>query len=161
MLLVSAVAVTLFLGGWLRPFSSVSALDFLDFVPVVVLGLASAWCLRAVLRLPTGIEWRWQRLMMWALALAAVQGIFWFMAKVLVFLFGFIWFRGTFPRYRFDQLMSLGWRFMIPLAIVNVIFCGIGLILSRQQGWSLAGSLWLGTAATLLVAVLLSGRRKA
>ena len=184
MLLVSSIAVTLFLGGWLRPFSSVSTLDFLDFAPVVVVALAAAWCLRAVLRLPTGIEWRWQRLMLWALAggasavalvllvpvrgdgalvfpvLAAVQGIFWFMAKVLVFLFGFIWFRGTFPRYRFDQLMNLGWRFMIPLAIVNVIFCGIGLILSREQGWNLVGSLWLGTAATLLVAVLLSGRRK-
>jgi len=185
MVLVSSIAVTLFMGGWLRPFSSMRAFDFLNVVPVLVFLGAGAWCLRALRRLPSGLEWRWQRLMLWGLAgggvsvgllllvpmsgdsgvtfpvLGAIQGVFWFMAKVLVFLFGFIWFRGTFPRYRFDQLMGLGWRFMIPLSIVNIIFCGLALILSRQQGWSFVGSLWLGTAATLLVAVLLGGRRRA
>jgi len=82
------------------------------------------------------------------------------MSKGAALLFGFIWFRGTFPRYRFDQLMGLGWHFLIPLAIVNVIFCGLGILLSKELGWSLPASLWLGTAATLLVAVLL-GRRRA
>lgn len=185
MVLVSSIAVTLFLGGWLRPFASVRALDFLNFAPVVLFLFAAFWCLRAARRLPAGREWRWQRLWLWGFTagavviallfllpvraqgewtfpvLEAVQGVFWFVVKVAIFLFGFIWFRGTFPRYRFDQLMGLGWRFMIPLAIVNVIFCGLGLLLSRRQGWNLVGSLWLGTAATLLVAVLLSGRRRA
>lgn len=180
MVLVSSIAVTLFLGGWLRPFSSVAALDFLEFAPVVLFAVSAAWCLREAMRLPAHPEWRWQRLMMFALGagagvvtlgllipwrmegqltfpvLDAIQGVFWFLTKVGLLLFAFIWFRGTFPRYRFDQLMGLGWRFMIPLAIVNVIFCGLGIVLSRLAGWSLPGALWAGTAATLLVAVLLA-----
>lgn len=183
MVLVSSVAVTLFLGGWLRPFSNVPALDFLVYAPVAVFLLAAAWCLRRAFHLPRTREWRWQRLFLLAVGagaallalgllfprrveggltfpvLDAVQGVFWFMGKVFVFLFAFIWFRGTFPRYRFDQLMRLGWELMIPVAIVNVIFCGLGLVLSRQLGWSLAASLWLGTGATLVVAFLLARRR--
>jgi len=50
---------------------------------------------------------------------------------------------------------------MIPLAIVNVIFCGLGIVLSKKAGWNLTASLWLATAATLLVAILLVGRRRA
>ena len=80
MIVVSAVAVTLFLGGWLPPFPNVAALDFLDVVPAPI----------------------------------------WFLLKVFVFLFVYIWFRGTFPRYRFDQLMDLGWKWMIPLALANL-----------------------------------------
>jgi NADH-quinone oxidoreductase subunit H len=45
----------------------------------------------------------------------------WFVAKLFVFLFIYIWFRGTFPRYRFDQLMDLGWKWMIPLALGLVV----------------------------------------
>src|SRR5712671_3142144 len=41
----------------------------------------------------------------------------WFFGKVLVFLFIFVWFRATLPRYRYDQLMDLGWKVMIPLAL--------------------------------------------
>jgi len=48
---------------------------------------------------------------------------------------------------------------MIPLAIVNVIFAGLALVASRNWGWNLAASLWLGTAATLVVAVLLARRK--
>ncbi|MBI4467545.1 MAG: NADH-quinone oxidoreductase subunit NuoH [Acidobacteria bacterium] len=184
MILVSSIAVTLFLGGWLRPFARVRALDFLDFTPVAVLVLAAAWCFRECFRYPATREWRWQRLLLLGLgvgalgisaglllparflpgggeglpafpALTAIQGVFWFMSKVFLFLFGFIWFRGTFPRYRFDQLMSLGWHFMIPVAIANVIFCSLAIVLSRQMGWGLPATLWLGTAATLLVAALL------
>jgi len=184
MVLVSSIAVTLFLGGWLRPFPSVAALDFLEYTPVAVLLGAAAWCFRATLRLPAAREWRWQRLLMLGLAagaaaigvalltpgrflpwwqegqpvfplLDAIQGVFWFMLKVFGFLYAFIWFRGTFPRYRFDQLMNLGWRFMIPVAIANVIFCAVAIVLSQRLGWNLLASLWLGTAATLLVAAAL------
>jgi NADH-quinone oxidoreductase subunit H len=81
MIVISAVATTLFLGGWLRPFPNVAALSFLDVVP----------------------------------------GIVWFFLKVAFFLFVYIWFRGTFPRYRFDQLMDLGWKWMIPLALANIL----------------------------------------
>src|SRR5687767_2066952 len=75
MIVISAVATTLFLGGWLAPFSE---------------------------SLP---------------ALSVIPGPIWFFLKMAVFLFAYIWFRGTFPRYRFDQLMDLGWKWMIPLAL--------------------------------------------
>ena len=58
--------------------------------------------------------------------LNASQGIFWFGAKVLVFLYAFIWYRATFPRYRYDQLMNVGWRWMIPLALANLIITAVG-----------------------------------
>jgi len=45
----------------------------------------------------------------------------WFLGKTAVFLFCYIWFRSTFPRYRFDQLMALGWRWMIPLSLANIV----------------------------------------
>ncbi|HZB43776.1 MAG TPA: NADH-quinone oxidoreductase subunit NuoH [Pyrinomonadaceae bacterium] len=48
-------------------------------------------------------------------------GIVWFLLKVTFFLFLYIWLRGTLPRFRFDQLMSFGWKFLLPVAIVNVI----------------------------------------
>ncbi|MET0645756.1 MAG: NADH-quinone oxidoreductase subunit NuoH [Pyrinomonadaceae bacterium] len=48
-------------------------------------------------------------------------GIVWFLLKVVFFLFLYIWLRGTLPRFRFDQLMSFGWKFLLPVAIFNVI----------------------------------------
>jgi len=85
MIVISGVATTLFLGGWLRPFPNVAALSFLDPVP----------------------------------------GVLWFFLKVCFFLFVYIWFRGTFPRYRFDQLMDLGWKWMIPLALANIVITAL------------------------------------
>ena len=95
MIVISAVAVTLFLGGWLRPFPSVEALAFLDLA-----------------FLPAGLA-----------------GVIWFSLKIFVFLFVYIWFRGTFPRYRFDQLMDLGWKWMIPLSLIAVGATGLWKIL--------------------------------
>lgn len=132
MVLVSAIAVTMFWGGWLRPFPSVQWLWFLDDAPVAALvGLAAfiLWLgpksrvpgersffigLGIVCLLLAG-------LVAYPPVLHTIQGIFWFTAKVMVFLYAFIWYRGTFPRYRFDQLMSLGWRYMIPLALANLV----------------------------------------
>jgi NADH-quinone oxidoreductase subunit H len=85
MIVVSSVATTLFLGGWLRPFPNVAALAFLDFVP----------------------SWTW------------------FLIKSFLFLYFFIWIRATLPRYRYDQLMRLGWKVLIPLGIVNLVVTGI------------------------------------
>jgi len=85
MIVVSSVATTLFLGGWLRPFPNVATLSFLDFIP----------------------------------------GWTWFLAKSFVFLYVFIWVRATLPRYRYDQLMRLGWKVLIPLAILNLVVTGI------------------------------------
>lgn len=47
-------------------------------------------------------------------------GVFYFLGKVIFFLFLYIWLRGTLPRFRFDQLMNFGWRFLLPLALVNI-----------------------------------------
>jgi NADH-quinone oxidoreductase subunit H len=85
MIVVSSVATTLFLGGWLRPFPNVAWLHFLDLIP----------------------SWTW------------------FGIKSFIFLYIFIWIRATLPRYRYDQLMRLGWKVLIPLAIANLVLTGI------------------------------------
>jgi len=53
--------------------------------------------------------------------LQAILPVIWFVAKVFVFLFLYIWVRGTLPRFRYDQLMAFGWKFLFPLAIANVV----------------------------------------
>src|SRR5437868_9633718 len=50
-----------------------------------------------------------------------ILGIFYFLGKVICFLFLYIWLRGTLPRFRFDQLMNFGWKFLLPMAILNLI----------------------------------------
>jgi NADH-quinone oxidoreductase subunit H len=51
----------------------------------------------------------------------ALLPLFWFVLKVFCFLFLFIWVRGTLPRFRYDQLMNFGWRYLMPLAILNIV----------------------------------------
>jgi NADH-quinone oxidoreductase subunit H len=85
MIVISALATTLFFGGWLRPFPNVAALQFLDLVP----------------------------------------GWIWFVGKTFVFLYIFIWIRATLPRYRYDQLMRLGWKVLIPVGIANLVITAI------------------------------------
>src|SRR5215831_4169487 len=81
MITVASMAVTLFLGGWLRPFPNVAALAFLDFVP----------------------------------------SILWFALKTVILLYFYLWFRASWPRYRYDQLMKVGWQYLMPIAIANLI----------------------------------------
>jgi NADH-quinone oxidoreductase subunit H len=80
MILMSAMTVILFLGGWLPPF-----------------GLS--W-----------IVWDW------------VPSFVWFIGKICLVLFCFIWARGTLPRYRYDQLMRLGWKVFLPFSLFYVVF---------------------------------------
>jgi NADH-quinone oxidoreductase subunit H len=51
--------------------------------------------------------------------------VFWFVAKIFCFLFLYIWVRGTLPRFRYDQLMDFGWKFLLPLAIANLVATAI------------------------------------
>ncbi len=53
--------------------------------------------------------------------LDVIPPLIWFLLKVAFFLFLYIWFRGTFPRYRFDQLMGLGWKVLLPVSLVNLL----------------------------------------
>jgi NADH-quinone oxidoreductase subunit H len=57
--------------------------------------------------------------------LQAILPVFWFLSKVFVFLFIYIWVRGTLPRFRYDQLMAFGWKFLLPLAIANLVVTGL------------------------------------
>jgi NADH-quinone oxidoreductase subunit H len=52
---------------------------------------------------------------------ALLPGTVWFLIKMCAVLFFFIWERGTFPRLRYDQIMSLGWKILFPLALANVV----------------------------------------
>ncbi len=53
--------------------------------------------------------------------LQAILPVFWFVLRVFVFLFIYIWVRGTLPRFRYDQLMAFGWKFLLPLSIANLV----------------------------------------
>lgn len=57
--------------------------------------------------------------------LSAVPGILWLLVKIYAFMFFFYWVRATLPRYRYDQLMSIGWKILIPLALVNIVITGL------------------------------------
>jgi NADH-quinone oxidoreductase subunit H len=58
-------------------------------------------------------------------------GVFYFLIKVIFFLFLYIWLRGTLPRFRFDQLMNFGWKFLLPVAILNIILTATVMIVWR------------------------------
>jgi NADH-quinone oxidoreductase subunit H len=72
-------------------------------------------------------------------------GVFYFFGKVMLFLFLYIWLRGTLPRFRFDQLMSFGWKYLVPAAIINIVltatvqwlglFDYVGQYLKTSTGW--------------------------
>lgn len=148
MIVVSAIVTILFFGGWLRPFPGVQALAWLEngwllLVPLALGGLlgwlADQWMgthLRfmfagGVLGAAMGFAIAWSDILGWASApLPALSGAFWFSVKLSFFLFLYIWFRGTYPRYRYDQLMGLGWKWLIPLSILNVIGTGFAVLMA-------------------------------
>ena len=61
----------------------------------------------------------------------ALVPIFWFVVKVFFFLFLYIWVRGTLPRFRYDQLMTFGWRYLLPLAMLNIVGTSLWLALKH------------------------------
>ena len=66
------------------------------------------------------------------IVLHVLFSIFWFVAKIFFFLFLFIWVRSTLPRFRYDQLMSFGWKFLLPVAMVNIIITSLVLALHAK-----------------------------
>ena len=65
--------------------------------------------------------------------LAILQGTSLFL-KVIIFIFFFIWVRWTIPRFRYDQLMRLGWKGLIPLALINMVVTGF-IVLLKENNW--------------------------
>jgi NADH-quinone oxidoreductase subunit H len=94
-----------------------------------------------------------------AAVLPGLNGAFWFLLKVSGYIYVFMWLRFTLPRYRFDQLMHLGWYILIPLAIVNIFAVGVAMLIVANANWNhglaLTLATILGTVVTLLFAVLL------
>jgi NADH-quinone oxidoreductase subunit H len=131
MITVSCLATILFFGGWLSPFPA--TWTFSTYLPAVLLIPFGLWVIF------DGIHYEniFGRILlpgvgavMAAIGAALivfptlngmVQGPFWFFAKVFTFLFVYIWMRGTLPRFRYDQLMSFGWKFLLPVSIGNVV----------------------------------------
>jgi NADH-quinone oxidoreductase subunit H len=131
MIVVSCLATIMFFGGWLSPFPD--SWTFTHYLPSVLMIPLGLWVIFDGIRYETVFG----RLVLpavgtvlTAIAIAlivfpvfndAIQGIFWFLLKVFTFLFVYIWMRGTLPRFRYDQLMSFGWKFLLPVSIANVI----------------------------------------
>ncbi len=67
----------------------------------------------------------------WLGFLDIIPPFFWFAGKVAVVIFIYMWFRGTFPRYRFDQLMHIGWKWLLPLSLANVVIVALGVLLLK------------------------------
>lgn len=91
-------------------------------------------------------------------------GILWFLVKILCFCFTFIWFRAALPRFRYDQLMDLGWKLLIPLSL-GWILALVALDVGADEGWNrflVAGACFVGLMlmAALLNAAIQSGKRK-
>jgi NADH-quinone oxidoreductase subunit H len=131
MITVSCLATILFFGGWLSPFpASWTLTHYLPSVLLIPLGL---WVFIDGLRYETifgrivlpglgaVLALVGAALLEFPLVNEAIQGVFWFLLKVFIFLFIYIWIRGTLPRFRYDQLMSFGWKFLLPVSIANVI----------------------------------------
>ena len=131
MITVSSLLTILFFGGWLSPFpASWTIAHYLPSVILIPLGL---WVFYDGIRYETifgrivlpGLG-AVLTLLGFALFLVpavneVIQGPFWFFAKVGSVLFFYIWMRGTLPRYRYDQLMDFGWKFLLPVSIANVV----------------------------------------
>jgi NADH-quinone oxidoreductase subunit H len=173
MIVVASVATTLFLGGWLRPFPSVHWLNWLDYLPGLGIAGVGAYCVYRAGKQPVKIQ-GW---FMWAVALGCLavallfvlpwfiaplrfalpglNGAFWFLLKIALYIYIFMWLRFTLPRYRFDQLMHLGWYILIPLAIVNVFAVGVAMLLESEFGWNRWIATIVTTALTLAASIYL------
>jgi NADH-quinone oxidoreductase subunit H len=132
MITVSCMAVLLFLGGWdalwPTPYGS-------SFVPVVIFATAGVVALyhglhparrRDRLTLPAfgAIFLIIAAVFLLPMVQSWLLPLFWFCAKTGLILFAFMWIRGTLPRFRYDQLMGFAWKFLFPVAVLNLLVTG-------------------------------------
>ena len=155
--IIAALMVTLFFGGWNAPFpwpwpievpidpasAGIGMLLFIGITPVVLTLLFAAPFWVASSRIKT-----WHALVAgfvlanlfivgllvaWAyVGLDWVAGILWFMLKTYVFVFVFVWMRGTLPRVRVDQLMDLAWKWLLPAALLNLFVTAAAIVVVRS-----------------------------
>ena len=144
MIAVSSIAVTLWLGGWLRPFPNALQGPTWDLVFSLIPGFTflflAGLTFYSTVRMPKHPLFRIQTIGLggFGALLAAIglvllipgvrvriQDIFWFSAKVAGFMYLYIWYRGTFPRYRFDQLMKVGWKVLLPTGLALLILTAL------------------------------------
>ena len=144
MIAVSSIAITLWLGGWMRPFPNLLSgptwdLAFSFFPALTFFGLA-ALTFYSTMRMPKHPFFKIQTMGLGAFGVVflligavllvpavrgRVQDLYWFILKIAVFMYLYIWYRGTFPRYRFDQLMKVGWKILLPMGIGVLMLTGI------------------------------------
>jgi len=132
MVTVSCLATVLFFGGWQSPFPNTPLFAWSRFLPALLFAGGGVALFFHGLRYLT----RLGKVLLPILGLALVglgilcalpefiefvQGPFWFLTKVFAFLFVYMWTRGTLPRFRYDQLMAFGWKFLLPLALANAM----------------------------------------
>jgi len=142
MITVSCLATILFFGGWLSPFPQTALFSWTHYIPTAAFAIAGLALMAHGVRYIT----LFGRLVLPVLGAALlglgilfalpavieyVQGPFWFLLKIAIFLFVYVWLRGTLPRFRYDQLMDFGWKFLLPLSIVNVIITSLAIVLTQ------------------------------
>ena len=144
MMAVSSIATTLWLGGWLRPFPNLlggrtwdTAFSLVPGLTFLALGALCFNRLRSMPRIkamkPEVMGLAGFGAFLGALGLfmlvpgvrERIQDIYWFTIKIGFFMYLYIWYRTTFPRYRFDQLMKIGWKVLLPISIGVVILTAL------------------------------------
>jgi len=140
MITVSCLATILFLGGWLSPFPDTGIWHYQNFLPGAGLLLLAAYCgintiteMRGIARLQmavvTMLAGGGGLICLYPPIAAGIQGPFWFTTKILAILFFYIWMRATLPRFRYDQLMSFGWKLLLPVSLANLVLTALAIIL--------------------------------
>jgi len=142
MITVSSLCAILFFGGWNSPFPATPFWQFAHYIPSLILIPFGLWIIYdgvkyetifGKLILPgigTAITALGAVLIIFPAVNEYIQGPFWLLSKIFFFLFFYVWARGTLPLLRYDQLMNIGWKLLLPVSIANVIITA-GFVLFR------------------------------
>ena len=144
MITVSCLCSIMFFGGWLSPFPA--SWTFTHYVPSAILISFGLWVIWDGIRyetifgkilLPaagTAITALGVVFILFPGVNAFIQAPFWLLSKIFIFLFVYVWMRGTLPRFRYDQLMAFGWKLLLPVSIVNVVLTSFAILAKMQWG---------------------------